>query len=312
MKFDRFLDTIVLGTISRSELLVRLHLAHEEFSGLDQITFTRWKNGITTPSLLKQLLICSTAGCLREYFEYCEIPKPSINLKSRYGQYLRQFDNHYHALNTDKLKANYYYYHGEVSSSRSIYSSYLHQLSAHKEFIELAEKDNVTFDVDVIYRSDRPFANASSFALFSLKSEKILCILEKICGLKEGRITSSKYSAFLSLSYFSSSESYVNITGIMFNKLLWSSEQIDNVYFIIRGRESMNFYESIDAKKICLIEKSNVFGNVYLYEINWKDFIGNPIVIGLISELYDRYNSHDLGGVGENQGNFELKLDSVY
>lgn len=311
MKFDRFLDTIVLGTVSRSELLVKLHLAHEEFSGLDQITFTRWKNGITKPSLLKQLLISSTAGCLNEYFEYCEIPQPSINLKSRYEQYLRQFDNHYHALKTDKLKVKYYYYHGDVSSSRTIYSGYFHQLATHKEFVELAEKHNITFDVDVVYRSDKPLSNSSSFALFSTKADKILYILEEVCGLKEGRITSSKYNAFISLSYFSSSESYVNIVGIIFNKLLWSSEQIDNVYFVIRGRESMNFYESIAAKKVCLIEKSNVFGNVYLYEINWKGFIGSPIVIGLISELYDRYNSHNLGSVGESQGNFELKLDSV-
>ncbi len=56
LKFHEFLKEVVFKKIPRKELMIKLHLEYHEFKGLDNITMSRWTNGVTKHHLVDSCL----------------------------------------------------------------------------------------------------------------------------------------------------------------------------------------------------------------------------------------------------------------
>ncbi len=74
MKFNQFLRELrAKQGLSQVESVKRLQKEHRMFYGLDNITFSRWENGVTTPPLRKQCYVISYLSSLKETMEYLEL-----------------------------------------------------------------------------------------------------------------------------------------------------------------------------------------------------------------------------------------------
>lgn len=303
MTFKDFIKEIVLKKIDRIQLITKLHLNHPEFSGLDQITFSRWKNGITTPSVLKQILIAKESDTLWEYITSSETPNVNTNLSIKYQKYINQFDNYYHAVNDDFSKNKYYYYTGNVDDSVTIYGHFLDSSYVRNEFLEERVKKGVNFNVEVFYRSDKNMEEACSYVLLVREPSALFSLLEQV--MRERVAISRFYNGciYVSLSYFASSKDFEILAGFLLNHIFWQVIEQYDVMLTIRGKESINFLESIGAKRIALVEASKRIGNIYLYHLKWKDFVGSSVIIKIIKNQATNYFYNDI-----NNDNFSKEL----
>lgn len=82
MSFESYLqDKLFNIGFVRNKLIDDLSFLYEEFQSLDHITLSRWVNGNTEPSILKQLLVCN-------YFN---------------DSILDYYSNHFNKLGTPKI-----------------------------------------------------------------------------------------------------------------------------------------------------------------------------------------------------------------
>ncbi|ELA9298417.1 hypothetical protein ACNPJX_000045 [Vibrio parahaemolyticus] len=307
MQFDFFLKDIVLKKIKSSDLILRLNLNYTEFHNLDQVTFSRWKNGVTTPSLMKQTLIALDTNCLLEFFQCCDVPKVPNNLELKYEQYLKQFDNYYHRLQTDILNTDCYFFKGNIDKSARIHKGYHDRLSTGREFNSLRKK-YPSFDVELFYRSQEALGESSSFILYSLKPNVILRVLDLILFRESFDDVEYDNSVFVSLSYFCCKNDFEVMSGLFLNRVLLSKKQPDKLIFSVRGSECMCFFESLGAKKLCLVESSKYIGNIYLYSIEWTVLIGSSIVQKLIRNSIRLFLSNGMIDLDDEIENIKLSL----
>ncbi|HIF9122113.1 TPA: hypothetical protein ACX6O4_002579, partial [Photobacterium damselae] len=82
MSFEAYLqDKLFNVGFVRNKLIDDLSFLYKEFQSLDHITLSRWVNGNTEPSILKQLLVCN-------YFN---------------DSILDYYSNHFNKLTTSKI-----------------------------------------------------------------------------------------------------------------------------------------------------------------------------------------------------------------
>ncbi|EJV5950515.1 hypothetical protein N7I24_003065, partial [Vibrio alginolyticus] len=110
MCFSVFLQEIILKQFVRKELLAKIQLSSDHFSGLDAVTFSRWVNGVTSPAPFKQILIASITGNLDEYINtFLKIPKCK-KTDDKYNLFLERFSNYYFNLSHRITESEYIYY----------------------------------------------------------------------------------------------------------------------------------------------------------------------------------------------------------
>lgn len=98
------------------------------------------------------------------------------------------------------------------------------------------------------------------------------------------------------------------MSGLFLNRVLLSKKQPDKLIFSVRGSECMCFFESLGAKKLCLVESSKYIGNIYLYSIEWTVLIGSSIVQKLIRNSIRLFLSNGMIDLDDEIENIKLSL----
>jgi len=279
--FNLFINDVVLKKITRQELLVNLQLNHVEFCKLDAITLSRWSNGVTTPSYLKQLLIAHTTDTVQEFLGYTQSIVLPIAFRRNYAQFVGQFNSPYHSihLSGEHSTQTVVLKNFSMIDSKSLIGKRIKDLNQRylvndrfallrtlpTELLKVSADDGCVESFLTIYSSR------------SLLSE----YLTKRYGL--GKI-SRKKALCVGFTYFRNSEDYSSLCSDLVNKLLSRDIEQEYIFFFVRGVKSMTWFEYIGAKQHDVISRSKDFGNLYLYGMDLKNFTGNPLYLSLASK----------------------------
>lgn len=294
MKFGVFLKEVILEQSSRAELMTKLQLKYRTFSGLDSITLSRWVTGSTTPSIYKQLLISDCVGKLDEYLKSCDLPKVPTAAKRSYQAYVKQFEHHYYhkILSPYDIKQYVSFFRGPNVEARKYYASALKMkgLSDSTQYID--EKGHI-FPVDVFYTQTNNH-DVISYAYFN-QSVNIMFDSIDINFIDEvdNFLSGIDYDncICLGLNYFYDIDAHDVLTGLLLNRLIRCHFDKEYLFCLIRGKESMDFWESMGGKKITSVAEKKGFGNIYLYAIDIKRFFGNAVIIDIVIRYYEIYES---------------------
>jgi hypothetical protein len=284
--FNHFLDSVLKSKFTRSQLLVKLQLEYTEFSGLDAITLSRWTNGVTQPSLYKQLLIAHAVDCLDTYLSQCRAPAVPKVMENHFAKYTSQFSQPYHLIWSPRDQEVIRFKSGLAKELREIYQyilkiDILSDLSNHLDSINSGHKVNVFYvggehnAESCIYFHDQVL---ESFKSININSEKI------------EQMDVSNVLSF-GLAYFKSALHCEILLGLSLNYVIRHHFNRDNVLFTARGRASMDFFESIGAQLYASAPEKNNLGNIYIYHMALKKVCGNPKFFNLIKKyqgLYDQ------------------------
>ncbi|ABU70638.1 hypothetical protein [Vibrio campbellii] len=282
-KFDFFLKEFVLQKCSRKELMNRLVSNYDEFVGLDPVTMSRWINGITTPPIRRQILIAHCAGCIRDYVLYSSFPPAPLSLMSDYGLYVEQFDNVYHSLLKDIVNKELFSFIGKQKNLEKIIGFYMNKMLFHKS---LRESEDI--NIEMFYLAERCDNKAESFVGVTSDTSLYLSKLKIKFDYPELHVDDS---IMVTLSFFRSKQDFEQLVGRLLSHILFNYFDKKGLFLIVRGARSMNWFDSIGAQKVCLIEYSKEHGNVYLYYINTHIFFGNALVLSLVQEHVRIHNS---------------------
>ncbi|WP_146068397.1 hypothetical protein [Vibrio hyugaensis] len=282
--FDLFLKNVVLVRYSRNELINKLTKKYDDFKGLDPVTMSRWVNGITTPSIQRQILVAHCADSMNEYVQYPSCPELSSYLRENFQLYTEQFDMAYYSLAKEVKQQEMFFFAGSQNQVEAIHGFYLDKMSFHKNF-----KGRADIDVEMYYLSDQNEGKATSFLSMSLDTR---LYLEKLNLNLDHRDIPLDNSIIVTLSFFSKKRDFKELAGCLLNRILFKYFDKEGVFLMVRGYRSMAWFDAIGAKKMCLIERSDLYGNVYLYYIKTKQFFGNASIFRLVKESYKLYESH--------------------
>ncbi len=98
-------------------------------------------------------------------------------------------------------------------------------------------------------------------------------------------------SIIVPLSFYGGKQDFKTLFGCLLNHILCNYFDMEGIFVMVRGYKGMSWFEAIGAKKICLVERSDIYGNVYIYYIKTKQFFGNVSVFNLMKEARDTYKS---------------------
>lgn len=311
--FGEFLRKTVFARTSRTDLLVKLQLEYAEFNGLDNITLSRWVNGVTTPSLNRQILIAKASDSLFDFLSNCPEIKVPTAIKNKYNNYLNQFDSIYHSIDHCEHMHKYYYFKGPNLIGRDIYAHYMNKLNVNVTVKRYFKLHNMTPVVEVFYRAKEPLSRASSFVCMSINTHMFLEAIgfdkKEIASLTNGG------ALFINLSFFRCSNDYKDIFGLLLNHIIFNHLDLHSVIMVARGRDSMMWFETIGAEQVKLIEHSTVYGNIYLYKISLSKLLGIPVVLssaieklGLYTDCFERLQSKEMLLHHSKELNKELKV----
>ncbi|GLR05575.1 hypothetical protein GCM10007906_31630 [Vibrio hyugaensis] len=300
LKFHEFLKEVVFKKIPRKELIIKLHLEYDEFKGLDNITMSRWTNGVTKPSPRRQLIIAHATKCLNIFLNQCYAPKVPVSLESQYRKFLNQFNSHYHAIILNpELNSKVCHFKGSNSEAHEIYGDYTSKINITSSNLKNFDDYNKQYIVDVFYKGNVEKKLPESYMYFHQE----IGVLFEILGLsaEEYAVKSDKDALFFGLSFFKNSDDYELLFGLVLNYVVRYHFSVKSAFFTARGREDMSLYETLGAEQLALIDSSKDYGNVYLYQIDLQKILSHPIFLGLIikySPIYDqKYEQIKDGGV---------------
>lgn len=294
MKFGVFLREVILEQSSRAELMTKLQLKYRTFSGLDSITLSRWVAGSTTPSIYKQLLISDCVGKLDEYLKSRDLPKVPTAAKRAYQAYVKQFEHHYYhkILSPYDIKQYVRFFRGPNVEARKYYASALKMkgLSDSKQHVD---KKGHVFPVDVFYTQTNNH-DVISYAYFNQSVNAVfdsinVNLIDEVDDFLLGIDLSN--CICIGLNYFYDIDSHDVLAGLLLNRLIRHHFNKEYLFCVIRGKESMDFWESMGGKKIASVAEQKGFGNVHLYAIDIKRFFGKAVVMDIIVRYYEIYET---------------------
>lgn len=279
--FNIFINDVVLKRLTRKELLIELQLTHTEFSKLDAITLSRWSNGVTTPSYLKQLLIAHTTNTIQEFL--CHIQSITLPMVCRrsYEQFITQFDSKYHSIHLS----------GECSK-RAVVSERFSMVGTESL---IAKHIN---NLNHLYLVEERMAPLSTPPTELMRVSVGDGLLESFLTIHNSQSQVTKYFSqtykfgkklqqqvlCVGFSYFRNSEDYSLLCRALVNKLLSREIKQEYIFFFVRGSRSMAWFEYIGAKQYDVLSSSVEYGNLYLYGMNLKHLVSNPLYLNLASK----------------------------
>lgn len=281
--FDLFLNNVVLVRYSRNELINKLTTKYDDFKGLDPVTMSRWVNGITTPSIQRQILVAHCADSMNEYVQYPSCHELSSYVRGNFQLYTEQFDSVYYSLAKEVTEQEMFFFSGSQNQAEAINGFYLDKMSFHKNF-----KGSSDIEVEMFYFSDQNGSRATSFLSMSLDTRLYLKTLN--LSLENLKIPIDD-SIIVTLSFFSKKQDFKELAGCLLNHILFNYFDKEGLLLMVRGYRSMTWFDAIGAKKVCLVERSDLYGNVYLYYIKTRRFFGNASIFKLVKDSYCLYKS---------------------
>ncbi|CAH1606271.1 conserved hypothetical protein [Vibrio jasicida] len=285
--FHSFLNGTVLKKINRKELLVKLQLSEEQFKGVDEVTMSRWVNGVTQPRRYRQLAIAYISDCIDEYIEQQTIQKLSASTNSTYLSYFSRLDERYHSLfkkkNEDADILNLQ--HSDIISSSDKYYFYVSALPRVKIILDcifdakiklynslffISRKSNVQSFVNLIYGHD---------SIFELKE------------LKKQQISAEPSKIAICMAYFESSNHAIILWGMVNNYLINNHVGEKDITIYFRGGEGLGLAMALGGQELFYLKGDDTSCNIYAFKYDMKKYLSHPIVMNSIINYNSKHKN---------------------
>ncbi|MCG6461796.1 hypothetical protein K6U44_15375 [Vibrio parahaemolyticus] len=284
MHFSDFLQKIILKQSIRKELLAKIQLSSDYFSGLDAVTFSRWVNGVTSPAPFKQILIASVTGNLDEYISAFLIIPKCKKTDDKYNLFLERFSNYYFELLYDGVAESNCIFHAKgncekISEKIGLYTR------KYKFYNDISKSKQLKYDIFYVGEKKENFA--ISFVAFTTNVNSYLDLVHR---KTTKQIEVDDVMGIVDLSFFRSKKHYEMLIGLLFNFILDTQKDFKKILFLTRGYDSLSWHEYIGGELICRLETSNKYGNIYLFSVEIKKILNNSILLSLVKHTHKLYN----------------------
>ncbi|HIF9495090.1 TPA: hypothetical protein ACX6SP_003534 [Photobacterium damselae] len=270
--------------LTQDQLVYRLASKFEEFNRLDCVTFSRWENGRTEPSLKKVFLVLSEIGYAEDYFNYLLTGKGY-----KYPVLEKLLDINYNVHVTHRTGQYLNIYNYDVSNIEIIFCG----------FNELPEKiKNMIFSSDI--------NNTDKYGSYNIR-----CIYlvygDEVLGYSIFNDIKFDLDTFNGGSYwklydeFDKSDGLVHFRQLCLTRDVWSILLLCHYLYLLqdighyKSTYSLNFennfyslYLKLGAHKAATLNFVNNYGE-YKYSfmgINTIDFLSNKNILGLVIDTY--------------------------
>lgn len=289
-QFDAFLQELVFTKISRNDLMTKLQLKYEIFGSLDAITLSRWSNGVTSPSLEKQLIIAKEQNLTDEFLTEYSSCKASVKLNRLFSDYWNSMDTSFHSImhhdDNKRLKFKQHFYSDSVDE----YPMYSKLKKAFNANSEKQERDLLLQRFSLLSENSNKVISHTSLFTDLDSSIKNMEVSNSVVRAVEHVIKQNDHIA-MGLSIYASSDDHRILLGIVGNHLLEHYFDKKRLLTIVRRKEMLNILEASGAIQVCCLKFSPEFDNLYLYQIPLTEFLGNPVIFRLTCEQRQTYKN---------------------
>lgn len=298
MTFSQYLSHMLnKKNINQTNTVCDLQFFHATFNTLDNVTFNRWINNKTTPSLEKQLII---ARYFEQdlYFFILGINKstPSKHIMDTYNTIFDAIENSRHQFSYKKK-----------SNDRRTLNLINVETNKHRfllgEFYNNMEVYNRIFS-----EMDAKNHNANTTALIIKQQEQIIGHIsinkdfrQFIPYLKQKyNFPPISKSVLINVGYYSNRDDHELLIGHVFCYLLDQCENTEYCYVITKGQLFLKWLKQLGGIIVVVQQEPSKYGKLYLLQFNLSKLLSQPFVFQKIQNFYLSYC--------ELKNNVEIKL----
>lgn len=286
MPFSQYLRSkLSVAGIDSKSLIAKLQLFSPVFEKLDSVTFSRWLNDRTIPSLEKQIqvLLCFESK-FYPYLECINLPSVSRSFTKVYEEVFDNIESSYHSIITYKDLDSSISPSIEAmtwSQLQNAVPNFYESISSYERLFSEIEKYNSS---NITFCSIRNESKVISH--FSASSD-----IEILSTIFSGDldIDFKRKSVFINIGYCACRKHYDMLVGVLLNYIYDQHTSIDDFYVIVRRPDFLNLIESFGGKLISANREDDVIGNVYLLKVNVMKALTNPFIFSLLKGAYAVY-----------------------
>lgn len=283
--------------ISQRSTVCALQLHHATFYSLDNVTFSRWVNNKTTPSLEKQLIIARYfEQDLNFFIQEINEPTPSNNIMDTYNKIFNFIDNTYHKMSYKKQsndrrilnlinveKHDYNVLLGDFYKQMEVYNRISTEMDA--------SEHNMNTTVFMIKQQGKIISHISVNKDFR---QFIPYIKQKVNYLSNSK------SIFINVGHYSSRDNYEILIGHLFCYIIEQHENTEYCYILTRTQLFINLLEQLGGTVVVIQQEYPKDKRLCLLQFNLSKLLGQPFVFKKIKASYLSYC--------ELKYNFEMEI----
>ncbi|HIF9312792.1 TPA: hypothetical protein ACX6Q1_001070 [Photobacterium damselae] len=289
MSFKNFINEQTLSMEhSRVSYIAKINLYHKEFINLDSVTFSRWVNGRTVPSLFKQILLClffKTDVMTFIKNKNYTITSKGKKLEDTYTKTMRNISNSIVNINysysrdtTSKYQVSVY----KKNEYRKKYAIFYNNFTIYKDFLSKIDSLSI-IPITLTFEELRNnhIVGHDSISYVSKENKKHFCEFFNIT------LNDIDDFWFANIGFHSSSNSFKLALTVMFYFLYYQKK--DDYLSLIRGEEAFHNLTEIGYQQIG--KTMNDHGeNIYLARCNIFKAMSHPFVISEMSDILNKYD----------------------
>lgn len=286
MKFDELLKVLEKGVNkTKVEIIAELRVYHKSFERLDKITYSRWFNGVTTPSLYKQILILKCFN--KSIFDIIDVFDDIPVLKYQQEIYNGIFDSiengYYRVRYKNNLCQDDF---SKLNISMKVLASLDEDdmLERFYEQMEFYEKiKSLPIDTHVVYlKESNELRSHTAFFYNVNKVKNFLHIKSKL----------NSKSIFIHVGYYDSRKYHELIISLMFNCILDNYPDTETVYAAFRTSNFHSYIYVLGGEIIKVYNEEYHDDRVYLARFDWYKLVSNSLIFNFIrkNKIYYKEN----------------------
>ncbi|HIF9061308.1 TPA: hypothetical protein ACX6MH_001479 [Photobacterium damselae] len=268
--------------LTQDQLVYRLASKFDEFGKLDCVTFSRWENGRTEPSLKKVFLVLSEIGYAEDYFNYL-----LKNKTYKYPILSKLLDINYNRHITHRTGQYLNIYNYDLSNVKIRFCS----------FVDLPGKiKNMIFSSDI--KNINKYESYNIRCIYLVYSDEILGY-SLFNDINFDMLDSRQYWDLY--AEFDKSDGLVHFRQLCLTREAWSILLLCHYLYLLhnvghyKSTHSLNFennfyslYLKLGAHKSATFNFSNNDGEhkYSLMSINTTDFLSNKDILGFVIDTY--------------------------
>ncbi len=289
MSFKNFLkEKLNEQECSRIECIAKINLYHEEFRNLDSVTFSRWINGKTIPSLYKQVLLC-------DFFEYdlmefirnrhysCQSKGKKI--ESIYEKTMSDINNSIHNISynyTRTMSASFSIKKYSKVEYRKVYYHFYSNFITYKELFKIIDKNSI-YPITFVFEKykNNHIISHDSIAYVSEDTKDLFL------DFFNTDIRDINSFWFVNIGYHVSRHFF----SLSFTTLIYFlyKQKTKNYLSLIRGEKAFHNHIEIGYEQI----GSSILDHgeyLYLIRCNILKVISHPFVIDEMNKILNQYD----------------------
>lgn len=273
--------------LNRKQLIAKIQIYHDDFSNIDETTFSRWINHITEPSFRKQLLISSYFDkSLYHFINNINLPVIPNKIINAYDSLLINFDHSHHRMSYSPLPMNNLtleYSELTAYEHRSVLGDFYQNLDSYKIIfnnIPISKHKAKTCLFSIKHHNEM-----ISHSSFTLNFEKFYPYIKKL------NFIPSKNSILVNVGFFSNSKHYELLNGIILNHIINNFHFTSEIYYVSRGNIHHQLHSILSGDIVLSHKENSNLGDVFITKFNFIKLISNPLVFNTIVKTKSLYKS---------------------